>query len=332
MSLPTFSFSTTADEVATALRPKFKAKNVLVTGTSINGIGFEAARVIAKHAQLVVITGYNLDRLRLSEEAIKKDVPTANIRPLVLDLSSLAAVRKAAAEINGYPEALHVVVHNAAASFGPLKLTVDNLERQMATDHIGPFLLTKLIASKILAAGTESYVPRVVYVSSNGHTYGTGVNFATIGHPDAEKYQSGDAYFQAKSANCLMAIGLSSRSKGKINAYSLHPGLIFTNISVNKEAIPDMQAFGVLDAEGTPSQACRGSPSLRLVVISDKMTFSSLSTVAAAFDTRLNDKPGAYLSDGTEANKERADHSSDPANAEKLWTVTEEVIGENFTF
>ncbi|KAJ7686129.1 hypothetical protein B0H17DRAFT_1181324 [Mycena rosella] len=322
MSLPTFSFSTTADEVATAFAAEIQGKNVLVTGTSINGIGFEAARVIAKHARLVIITGYNLERLKLSEEAIKKDVPTANIRPLVLDLSSLAAVRKAAAEINAYPEALHVVVHNAAASFGPLKLTVDNLELQMATDHIGPFLLTKLIAPKILAAGTASYVPRVVYVSSSVHTSGTGVDFATVGHPDAEKYQSTDAYAQAKSANCLTAIALSSRSKGKINAYSLHPGLIFTNIALKEEAMPVMKAFGVLDAEGNaiPGLPWKSIPQ------------GAATTVAAAFDTRLNDKPGAYLSDGTEANKERAEHSSDPANAEKLWTVTEEVIGEKFTF
>jgi hypothetical protein len=46
--------------------------------------------------------------LKLSEEAIKKEVPGANIRQLVLDLSSLAAVRKAAAEVNQYSESLHV--------------------------------------------------------------------------------------------------------------------------------------------------------------------------------------------------------------------------------
>lgn len=35
---------------------------VLITGTSINGLGFESARVIAKHANLVIITGYNEER------------------------------------------------------------------------------------------------------------------------------------------------------------------------------------------------------------------------------------------------------------------------------
>jgi NAD(P)-dependent dehydrogenase (short-subunit alcohol dehydrogenase family) len=35
---------------------------VLITGTSIGGIGFEAARVMAKHANLVIVTGYNPER------------------------------------------------------------------------------------------------------------------------------------------------------------------------------------------------------------------------------------------------------------------------------
>ncbi|KAJ7142298.1 hypothetical protein C8R44DRAFT_865649 [Mycena epipterygia] len=323
MNFPTFSLSTTADEVATAFAAEIQGKNVLITGTSINGIGFEAARVIAKHANLVVITGYNLERLKLSEEAIKKEIPSANIRKLVLDLSSLAAVRKAAAEVNAYPEPIHVLINNAAASFGPFKLTVDKLESQMATDHIGPFLLTKLLLPKILAAGTASYVPRVVFVSSSGHAFGTGVNFDTIAHPDATKYKDTDAYLQAKSANVLTAIELSKRSKGKINAYSLHPGGIDTNVFHKAEAMPALQAFGVVDADGKINTAAGEWKTIPQ---------GAATTLAAAFDPRLNDKPGAYLSDSTEANQDIAPHSSDPTNAEKLWTITEEIIGENFTF
>jgi hypothetical protein len=47
-------------------------------------------------------------RLQLAEDAIKKEFPAAHIRKLTLDLSSLAAVRTAAAEVNAYPEPLHV--------------------------------------------------------------------------------------------------------------------------------------------------------------------------------------------------------------------------------
>jgi NAD(P)-dependent dehydrogenase (short-subunit alcohol dehydrogenase family) len=41
---------------------------VLITGTSLNGIGFETVRALAKHANLIVITGHNPDRLSSSFE------------------------------------------------------------------------------------------------------------------------------------------------------------------------------------------------------------------------------------------------------------------------
>jgi hypothetical protein len=80
---------------------------------------------VAKYANLVIITGHNAERseyyfsfrgfaqgricrLNLAEGAIKNDIPAANIRPLILDLSSLSAVRKATAEINAIEGPLHV--------------------------------------------------------------------------------------------------------------------------------------------------------------------------------------------------------------------------------
>ncbi|KAF7333491.1 Short-chain dehydrogenase/reductase family protein [Mycena venus] len=311
---PVFSFTTTADEVATAFAKEIKGKNVLITGTSLNGIGFEAARVIAKHANLVIITGYNDERLKLSEDAIKQDVPTANVRRLTLDLASLANVRKAAAEVNAYSEPIHVLIHNAAAAIGSFKLTADGFENQMGTDHVGPFLLTKLLVRKLLASATASYTPRVVFVSSAAHAAGPGINFDTIEHPNAETYNNFSAYFEAKSANVLTAIELSKRSKGAINAYSLHPGAVFTNINQKEETIAGLQAFARKESNGRP------------------FSQGAATTIAAAFNPSINDKPGAYLENSTVANESVAAHSSDAANAARLWTLTEKIIGEEFTF
>ncbi|KAF7364621.1 Short-chain dehydrogenase/reductase family protein [Mycena venus] len=307
-------------------RDKSKEKNVLITGTSLNGIGFESARVIAKHANLVIMTGHNSDRLNLAADTIKRELPSANIRPLILDLSSLDAVRKAAGEVNAFPEPLHVLIHNAAAPIGPFKLTVDNLESQVATDHICPFLFTKLVAPKILSARTEHYTPRVIFVSSIGHGIGTGVNFDTLGRPDPTRYVPMEAYYQAKSANVLTAIELSKRSKGQINAYSLHPGGIYTNImnpaSAPKEAVEGLHKLGLLEADGTP----RKDATLKT------MGQGAATTLVAAFDPRLDDKSGAYLNDCVAANELIGPPSSDPANAERLWNLTEQIIGETFTF
>ncbi|CAK5269016.1 unnamed protein product [Mycena citricolor] len=323
MSYPTFNFHTTAEDVATAFADYIKGKNVIVTGTSINGIGFEAARVIAKYANLVVITGYNEERLKLAESAIKKEVPQANIRILILDLSSLAAVRAAAAQVNAYKEPIHVLINNAAAPVAPLKLTVDGLERQMATDHFGPFLFTALITSKILAARTENFTPRVVFVSSIGHSLCQGVDFGTLRKPNADTYGAFNAYFQAKSANVLTAAELSRRSGGKINSYSLHPGTILTNLVGKEESQEHLKELGVLLPDGQQNTK---------IVEWKTIPEGTATTVAAAFDPRLDATPGAYLDDSQVANDKIEEHSADPANAAKLWDLSEEIVATKFIF
>ncbi|KAF8215309.1 hypothetical protein K438DRAFT_2124157 [Mycena galopus ATCC 62051] len=125
-----------------------------------------------------------------------------------------------------------------------------------------------------------------------------------IAHPDPAKYTTGNTYAQTKSANILFARELAKGAEGKINVYSLNPGRILT---------PD----------GLPSK--------------EKFTWKTLgegaaTTIAAAFDTRLDAKSGAYLVDSVEANDKIAPHSSNPENTAKLWTITQEIVGEKFTF
>ncbi|KAF7296682.1 Short-chain dehydrogenase/reductase family protein [Mycena chlorophos] len=180
---PHFTFAAAAEEAIAALADSIRGKNVLLTGTSLNGIGFEAARVIANYANLLVITGYNDQRLKLSEDAIKREIPSANIRRLTLDLCSLAAVPTTP----------------SPSGFGPFKLTVNNLENQIATDHVGPFLFTKLLTPKLLASTSSGYVPRVVFVANALHPYGPGVDLATVKTPDASKYTAPHAYIEART-------------------------------------------------------------------------------------------------------------------------------------
>ncbi|KAJ7649410.1 hypothetical protein DFH06DRAFT_553499 [Mycena polygramma] len=349
MSLPAFTFNTTAEEVATTFAEQIRGKNVLITGTFINGMGFETARVLAKHANLVIITGYNTERLKLTEEAIKKESPDANIRPLVLDLASLAAVRKAAAEVNEYPEPIHVLIHNAAAGGAKeLTPTLDGLEPQIATAHVGPFLFTKLIARKVLSASSASFTPRVVFVSSSVHAIGPGLDFDVLVKPDAAKYANFPAYAAAKSANILFANKLSKRSQGKINAYSLHPGAVFTNLNQKEQNKDDLVAVARSMRMGRPTpRNSSGRLSPR------EQQRSSLRHLIHVSRTRGTDKAGAFLVDCVIANEQIAPHSSNSVslplfilaftavltlficaveNAAKLWTISEEVVGEKFAF
>ena len=97
--------------------------------------------------------------------AIKKDTPDAPLRSIILDLLSLDDIRRAAKEINSYSETIdvrldfstfipvknswflmtvkQVLVHNAGVAGGPFVRTKQGLEPTFATNHVGPFLLTK---------------------------------------------------------------------------------------------------------------------------------------------------------------------------------------------
>ncbi|KAF7299920.1 NAD(P)-binding protein [Mycena chlorophos] len=319
-TFPTFNAATTADEVVDTFAEDIKGKNVLVTGTSVTGIGFETARAIAKYASLVVITG-----LQASKAAILDVVPAANVRTLTLDLSSLAAVRKAAVEVNAYAEPLHVLINNAAATSGAYSLTADNIEIQMAAGHIGPFLFTNLLMPKILSCGSPTWTPRVVFVSSVAHQRENGVTV-----DDKEAFLHGQPgltplvrYGQVKSANVLTAKEIARRGKGRVLAYSLNPGTIWTN-AFQKGFQPELKQLGAVDEEGNPNPNLPGGKQWKT------LSQGAATTLVAAFDPRLRDQPGVYLDDCVVAEESVAPHSSDMTRAEKLWELTEDVVGEKF--
>ncbi|KAF7318605.1 Short-chain dehydrogenase/reductase family protein [Mycena chlorophos] len=324
MAYPEFGFETTAEEAGAAFAEEIKGKNVLITGTSQNGIGFEVARVLAKYAGLLIITGYSQERLKLSESAIKAETPSANIRILTLDLNSLAATRSAAAEVLAYPEPLHVLINNASAPLGPFATTADGFEAQIGVGHVGAFLFTKLITPKLLASSTSTYTPRVLFTASQAHAFGPGVNLETALKRPAtgEGFIAPYAYFAIKSANVLFASELARRAKGKLLAFSYHPGLIVTNLGTKEPAVPVFKAMGLIEEDGSPTK---------------KFPWKSIpqgaaTTIVTAFDPRLVGESGAYLNDSKIQNELLAPHTSDPATAAKLWDLTEEALGEKYEF
>lgn len=116
----------------------------------------------------------------------------------------------------------------------PYAITEDGFESQFAVNHLGPFLFTNLIRSRILASSS----PRVVNVSSGGHRF-TDVLYDDPGFSKGEKYNLWTACEkalrksvmqtdetltdgQSKTANILFAVGLKER--WGVEAFSLHPG------------------------------------------------------------------------------------------------------------
>ncbi|KAF7308277.1 NAD(P)-binding protein [Mycena chlorophos] len=221
-----------------------------------------------------------------------------------------------------------VLVNNAAATGGTFHITEDGFDVQMATDHFGPFLFTKLIAPKLEATRTAEWVPRVVMVASEAHAMGPGLNLATVRRPDGDGSDQSDPqksflrYHEAKCACVLTAMELARRGEGKIRAYGLHPGTIPTNLVHKDSLAPVLKSIGMLNEDGSPNFA---DPKFKWKTIPQ----GAATNVVAAFDPRLDDKSGCYLEDCNESNHTRAPHCT-PETAQKLWDLTEESVGETF--
>lgn len=165
------SASTTTNDLVNEYANIIKGKTILTTGVTPNSLGATfILETASKSPSLLILAGRNASKLQEMSEAITKTNPSVKTRSLVVDLGSLASVRKAAEEVNSWSDvpSIDVVVNNAGVMAIPYTKSVDGYEMQFAICHLGHFLLTNLTMDKILAS--ES--PRVVNISSNGHSLG----------------------------------------------------------------------------------------------------------------------------------------------------------------
>ncbi|KDO51988.1 hypothetical protein CISIN_1g021391mg [Citrus sinensis] len=226
-----FSASSTAEEVTQGIDGT--GLTAIVTGAS-SGIGTETARVLALRGVHVIMAVRNMAAGKDVREAIVKEIPSAKVDAMELDVSSLASVRKFASEYNSQGRPLNILINNAGIMASPFMLSKDNIELQFATNHLGHFLLTHLLLDTMKkTAQKSSREGRIVNVSSEAHrfAYSEGIRFDKIN--DESAYNSFGAYGQSKLANILHAKELAKHLKEdgvNITANSLHPGSIVTNL------------------------------------------------------------------------------------------------------
>lgn len=127
-----------------------KGKTVLVTGAT-SGIGKVAALELKRMGAEVVALG------RDERKLAGLDLPIIRA-----DLSSLAEVRRAAAEFKQRFGKLHVLLNNAGAVFHQRLLSRDGYEMTFALNHLAYFLL----AQDLLALLKASAPSRIVNVAS----------------------------------------------------------------------------------------------------------------------------------------------------------------------
>jgi NAD(P)-dependent dehydrogenase (short-subunit alcohol dehydrogenase family) len=211
---------------------------------------------------------------------------------------------------------LDILVNNAGVMACPFGKTADGFELQFGSNHLGHFLMTGLLVPALRPPA------RIVSVSSRGHHISP-VVFDDLQF-ERRPYEKWAAYGQSKTANVLFAVGLEQRLGARgIHAFALHPGAIPTELGRHLQA----EDFEFLRSRNRGMQF-------------KTVESGSATSVFAATAPELDGKGGVYLEDCRIAATNDApdalagvkSYALDPTNAERLWQVSEQLVGQRFAF
>jgi len=307
-------------------------KVVLVTGAN-TGIGKEAALALAKMGATIVIAARNRAKGERAADEIaqKAGLPSARRPELIdLDLASFASIRAAAATFLARHEKsaadpadqgktsaadpadsgakLHVLVNNAGLVLETRTTTVEGFETTFGVNHLGHFLFTQLLLGALKKAAKEDGEARVVNVSSDAHRWARrGLDWDDL--QSEKKYASFDVYAKSKLANVYFTRALARRLEGTgVTTNALHPGVVATEFA-SSDDVGFFTSFGfkiVRPFLKTPAQG-------------------AATTVHLASAPELRGVSGKYFADSKLKHPMRI--AQDDALAERLWAISEQLVG-----
>lgn len=208
-------------------------KVYFITGGNA-GLGLETARVLAKGGGTVVLSARSQEKANFARASILADVKCSedNIKTCVMDLASLKSIEAGVKSFESLKLGrLDCLINNAGVmTIRTFRTTEDGFEKQWGTNHVGHQYLTTLLMPLLIASNPS----RVVTLSSAGH-YGAPTSFDPKRLPPKEKdYDPFKNYSISKISNVLMSLAVQEKySKDGVTAYSLHPGVIDTNLGQN---------------------------------------------------------------------------------------------------
>ena len=199
---------------------RLKGRVVLVTG-STSGLGRAVAERLARRGATVIVSGRDPARTRRVRAELVEASGHAEIHDVVADLGRLEQVVALAATVGTDHDRLDALVHNAGALVHDFHRTDDGLELTVATQVVGPHLLTRQLFG-LLAATPAS---RVVTVASGG-LYTQRLASLDLGPDDFDGVR---AYALAKRAQVVLAQQWARRTAGQgVTFHAMHPGWVDT--------------------------------------------------------------------------------------------------------
>jgi len=192
----------------------------LVTGAN-TGIGRAAAIELARRGARLFLACRSEARTRPVIDEIEALRPELRPNWLPLDLGDFASVRTCARAFLAHDLPLHLQVNNAGLA-GARALTPSGFEPAFGINHMGHFLLTRLLTDRLV----QSAPARVVTVASRAHARVSRIDWDSVRRPPSSPFAAFE-YCTSKLANVLFSAELARRLAGtKVTAFALHPGVV----------------------------------------------------------------------------------------------------------
>jgi retinol dehydrogenase 13 len=198
----------------------------VLTGAT-SGVGYEAARRLAKGGASLVLVCRNLEKGARVKTELQLEHGVA-VQVLQADFSRFADVRRVADTILERHQHIDVLINNAGVHNTKRVLAENGMEVVFQINHLASFLFTRLLLPRLI----ESPPARIIQVNSEGHRFG-GLDLDDLDW-SKRRYRGLQGYGASKTAQLLTTWELADQLQGSgVTINAMHPGNVRTMIGMN---------------------------------------------------------------------------------------------------
>ncbi len=319
------------------------APTVIVTGAS-SGVGLHATKSLTERGWFVVMACRDIAKAtRVAQEL---GIPQTHHTVLEIDLGSQASVRRFVDNFRALSRPLNVLLNNAAVYLPRLKepqRSPEGFEISVATNHLGHFLLSRLLLEDLQRAGgaKPGQPARLITlgtVTANSEEFGGKVPIpapadlgnlqgleagfkAPVAMIDGKPFKPGKAYKDSKLCNMIMSRELHRRYNADTGIVfnTLYPGCV-ADTALFRDTPPAFRTifpwFQKNITKGYVTQALAGD---RVAQVVTDEAFAQ-SGVHWSWGNRQQAGRQAFA-------QPLSAKASDVARASRLWSLSEELVG-----
>jgi NAD(P)-dependent dehydrogenase (short-subunit alcohol dehydrogenase family) len=190
---------------------------VITGGTS--GLGRAAASQVARNGATLIVVGRTESKNAAVAAELVSETGNDQISHVAADMGDYDQVRALAAHLLDNHDRLDVLMHNAGALSDTRREAPDGTEATVASQVVGPFLLTQLLLERL----TQSVPARVITMSSGG-MYSAPLTVSQL-QMSAADYKGTEQYARAKRAQVtLNEMWAERHGASGVTFHCVHPG------------------------------------------------------------------------------------------------------------